>query len=142
MVSIFLDANVCLDLLDTTRPTSKASVAWYMAHKDDTQKRFCFSGDFITTFYYILTERKGVERHKVVRAIDALSEEVTPFYLEEDDFTAAKESFFEELLDDFEDLMILHSALRAGCDTFLTNDTALCRLKRFDTLRIKTPDQP
>jgi len=34
-VNIFLDANICLDLLDTKRPTSEASVAWYMEKKDD-----------------------------------------------------------------------------------------------------------
>ena len=136
---IFLDANICLDLLDTTRPTSKTSVAWYMAHKDDAKTLFYFSGDFITTFYYILTERRGVDRYKAVRAIDALSEEVIPFYLEQSDFTAAKQSFFEEMLDDFEDLIILHSALRAGCTSLLTNDTALLRLKDFDTLHIKAP---
>ncbi len=140
-MSIFLDANICLDLLDTTRPTSKTSVAWYMAHKDDAKTVFYFSGDFITTFYYILTERRGVNRYKAVRAIDALSEEVIPFYLEQSDFVAAKQSFYEEVLDDFEDLIILHSALRAKCTSFLTNDTALLYLKHFDALHIKAPKQ-
>ncbi len=141
-MSVFLDANICLDLLDTTRPTSKDSVAWYMAHKDDTKTLFYFSGDFITTFYYILTERRGVDRYKAVRAIDALSEEIIPFYLEQSDFTAAKQSFYEAVSNDFEDLIILHSALRCGCTSFLTNDIALLRLKSFDTLRIEAPRHP
>ena len=138
-MSIFLDANNCLDLLDTTRPTSKTSVAWHMAHKDDAKTLFYFSGDFITTFYYIPTERRGVDRYKAVRAIDALSEEVIPFYLDRSDFAAAKQSFYEERLDDFEDLIILHSALRAGCASLLTNDMALLRLKNLDALHIKAP---
>ena len=57
-MKIFLDANICLDLLDTTRPTSKNSIAWYMSHKDDMKNEFYFSGDFITTVYYVLTQKK------------------------------------------------------------------------------------
>jgi len=134
---IFLDANICLDLLDTTRPTSEASVAWYMSHKDDTSLTFYFSGDFITTFYYILTERKKIDKQKVVQAIDALSMEINPFYLNHTDFIEAKNSFNTKHFNDFEDLMILHSALRANCDTFVTNDLQLVKLKKFDALTME-----
>ena len=136
-MDIFLDANICLDLLDTTRPTSKASVAWYMAHKDDSSLTFYFSGDFITTFYYILTERKKIDKHKVVQAIDALSMEIQPLYLNHSDFVEAKNSFHEHRFHDFEDLMILHSSLRAGCTQFITNDASLHALKVFETLMIE-----
>jgi predicted nucleic acid-binding protein len=136
-MKIFIDANICLDLLDTTRPTSEASVAWYMSHKDDPAVTFYFSGDFITTFYYILTERKKADRHDVVKAIDALSMEIVPFYLNHSDFTEAKSSFSHARFDDFEDLIILHSALRAGCEHFITNDEALVRLKQFGRLQIE-----
>jgi len=37
-MKIFLDANICLDLLDTTRTTSKRSVKWYLENKDDQDK--------------------------------------------------------------------------------------------------------
>ncbi len=134
---IFLDANICLDLLDTTRPTSKASIDWYMAHKDDASLTFYFSGDFITTIYYILTERRKIDKYKVVQAIDALSMEVIPFYLSHNDFIEAKNSFNEDLFNDFEDLMVLHSAVRAGCDKFMTNDAHLVKLKKFGALAIE-----
>ena len=130
-MNIFLDANICLDLLDTTRPTSKSSINWYMTHKDDTSLVFYFSGDFITTFYYILTQRKKIDSHKVVHAIDALSQEIIPFYLNHADFLNAKNSFDEKAFDDFEDLMILHSAVRARCDKFMTNDLSLVGLDEF-----------
>jgi predicted nucleic acid-binding protein len=133
---VFFDANICLDLLDTARPTSAASVAWYMEHKDDMQLHFAFSGDFITTIYYILTARKRIDGQTVVKAIDALSMEITPLYIEHLDFVAAKQSFTEGICRDFEDAVILHSALRAGSDLFLTNDAALVAMKQFGTIRI------
>jgi len=135
-MNVFLDANICLDLLDTTRPTSAASVAWYMARKDDVRLRFYFSGDFITTIYYILTERRAIDGVTVVRAIDALSMEVIPFYLNQADFVAGKNSFYGEMFGDFEDLMILHSAQRAECDLFLTQDRKLLGLGTFGVMRI------
>jgi len=136
-MKIFLDANICLDLLDTTRSASDASVAWYMAHKDDPEVTFNFSGDFITTLYYILSERKKIDTHRVVHAIDVLSTEVLPLYLHHSDFVAAKQDFYEGACEDFEDLIILHSALRAGCDLFVTHDTRLLQLGLLGTLEIK-----
>ncbi len=135
-MNIFLDANICLDLLDTTRPTSRSTVEWYMSHKDDVDLAFYFSGDFITTIYYILTERKKIDKRKVVEAIDALSQEIIPFYINNTDFIEAKNSFFDNMLDDFEDLMILHSALRAGCGSFISYDKHLARLKRYGNMTL------
>ena len=134
---IFLDANICLDLLDTTRPTSSRSVAWYMRHKDDSALNFYFSGDFITTFYYVLSERRKIDKQKVVTAIDALSFEIEPFYINHNDFLQAKDAFGRHRPEDFEDLLILHSALRCGCDSFLTSDMELLALKSFETMQIE-----
>ena len=134
---LFFDANICLDLLDTTRPTAASTVAWYMRHKDDYTLTFYFSGDFITSFYYILTERKKLDKHKVVRAIDALCQEVTPVYLDHTDYLYAKEAFWAQRCDDFEDLIVLSSALRYKCQRFLTNDKRLLRLGTFDALHIE-----
>lgn len=63
-MKIFLDANICFDLLDTARKTSKRSVQWYLKEKDDFTEEFLFSGDFITTFYYILVEKRGYSAKK------------------------------------------------------------------------------
>jgi len=136
-VNIFLDANICLDLLDTTRPTSADAVSWYMKHKDDSALNFFFSGDFITTFYYVLSERRKIDKQKIVAAIDALSFEIQPFYINHNDFLQAKDTFGNHKLEDFEDLLILHSALRCGCDSFLTNDTQLLTLKSFESMQIE-----
>ena len=89
-MKIFLDANICLDLLDTKRPTSKKSVEWYLANKDEESYHFYFSSDFITTFYYILTEKRKYNPKDTLLAVDALCSEITPFYIKHDDFIFAK----------------------------------------------------
>ena len=79
-----------------------------MEHNTDASLGFYFSGDFITTFY-----------------------------LNHRDFIEAKNSFLDNVCDDFEDLIILHSALRAGCQTFMTNDKLLVEMKKLDILSIE-----
>ncbi len=133
----FLDANICLDLLDRTRPTSGNAVAWYMEHKDDEDMEFIFSGDFITTIFYILNQRRKIPADEVVAAIDALCEEINPCYIEHSDYLHAKAAFHKGLSGDFEDLMILASAKRAGCDMFLTNDTEILSVGMFEGMRIE-----
>lgn len=130
-MKLFIDANICLDLLDTTRPTSSSSVAWYMQNKDDKNNEFYFSGDFITTLYYVLTQKRKLEPTKVINAIDTLCDEIKPVYLQHGDFQLAKKSFFENILDDFEDLMVLHSALREDTKSFITNDKKILHLGSF-----------
>jgi len=136
-VNIFLDANICLDLLDTKRPTSEASVAWYMEKKDDASLNFFFSSDFITTFYYILTQKRKYDAHKVIASLDALSFEIEPFYLTHNDFINAKSHFFDGSFNDFEDLMVLNAALRAKCERFMTNDKELLKLGEFEGMKIE-----
>jgi len=138
-MNIFLDANICLDLLDSKRPTSKASIAWYMEHKDNELLQFYFSSDFITTFYYILAERRKYDASKVIASIEALSLEIFPHYLSHADFIHAKRDFFEGKFKDFEDLMILNSAIRGECTRFITNDTMLLELTMFHGMKIEKP---
>ncbi len=137
-MTYFLDANICLDLLDTKRKTASGSVQWYMKQKDDLANLFYFSADFITTFYYILTEKKKFAPADVIAAVDALSLEIPPFYLAHSDFVLAKNSFFDEMFDDFEDLMILESAIRAESDYFVTNDKQLLALDEYKSMSIVT----
>jgi len=138
-MKVFLDTNICLDLLDTTRPTSKRSIKWYMEHKDNLDLQFYFSADFITTIYYVLTQKRKVEPIKVLSAIEQLSFEVMPHYLKHSDFINAKEIFIQTKFNDFEDLFVLSSATRIGCGLFITNDKKLLELKNFSTLQIQAP---
>ncbi|KIM07885.1 MAG: hypothetical protein KU29_05865 [Sulfurovum sp. FS06-10] len=136
-MKIFLDANICLDLLDSKRATSSVSIEWYMQHKDDASISFYFSSDFITTFYYILTEKRKYRASEVIATIEALSFEIIPFYLAHNDFIDAKNDFLDEVFNDFEDLMVLNSAVRCGCDSFITNDKKLLELREFKKMKVR-----
>jgi len=136
-MKVFLDANICLDLLDSTRSTANKSIAWYMQNKDKVDVEFCFSGDFITTIYYHLTQKRKLDGKLVIEAIDGLCAELSPIYLNHSDFQLAKKSFFGGMFEDFEDLIVLHSGIRFGCDEFMTNDKRLIGLGKFVSLKIK-----
>lgn len=133
-MKIFLDANICLDFLDSSRANSKNSISWYMKNKDNQDLEFYFSGDFITTFYHILTQKRKLESNIVINAINQLCQEITPLYLVHTDFLLAQKSFFEN---SFEDLMILQSALRVNCNIFMTNDKKLLKLSNFNNIKIQ-----
>ena len=137
-MNIFLDANICLDLLDSKRPTSKASIEWYLKHKDNEDIKFYFSSDFITTFYYVLVERRKYDASEIIVAIEALSLEVIPIYLAHSDFVQAKSDFFNQEFSDFEDLMVLNSAVRGKCELFMTNDKGLLELEAFKSMKIQS----
>jgi len=137
-MNIFLDANICLDLLDSKRPTSKASIEWYLKHKDNEEINFYFSSDFITTFYYVLVERRKYDASEIIVAIEALSLEVIPIYLAHSDFVYAKSDFFNKTFSDFEDLMVLNSAIRGKCELFMTNDKGLLELEAFKGMKIQS----
>lgn len=124
--------------LDSSRLNSKDSISWYMKNKDNQDLEFYFSGDFITTFYYILTQKRKLEANIVINAINQLCQEITPLYLVHTDFLLAQKSFSEDSFDDFEDLMILQSALRVNCNIFMTNDKKLLKLTNFNNIKIQT----
>lgn len=138
-MNIFLDANICLDLLDTTRATSKKSIEWYLEHKDDENISFYFSADFITTIYYVLTEKRKIDPKDALEAIDRLSTEITPYYLVHNDFISAKNQFLDVACNDFEDLLILQSARRLHCEKFITNDKELLKLNQYINIKISKP---
>lgn len=100
---------------------------------------FYFSGDFITTFYYVLTQKRKIKPDEVIKAINQVCTEISPIYLVHHDFLLAQKSFFTGIFDDFEDLIVLHSVLRASCVQFITNDKKLLKLKALDTLAILHP---
>lgn len=138
-MKIFLDANICLDFLDSSRQNSKDSIFWYMKNKDNQNLEFYFSGDFITTFYFILTQKRKLESSIVINAINQLCQEITPIYLVHTDFLLVQKSFSENIFDDFEDLMILQSAARISSDIFITNDKNLLNLSNFNNIAIQNP---
>jgi len=138
-MKIFLDANICLDLLDNTRDTSKNSIKWYLNNKDNKDYDFYFSGDFITTFYYILTQKRKYNGKKTLIAIDSISDEIFPHYITNRDFIDAKNQFLNNIFNDFEDLIVLNSANRLNCKKFVTNDKNVLKLKNYLNMEIIKP---
>jgi len=136
-----LDTNICLDLLDTHRQNSKETAAWYLEVKDDSKNRFFLFSDAITTIFYILTERKGIAKHRVVEALQKLTEEIEPLYFDAGDTRSAFWLFNEGVLDDLEDLLMLQTAHRYGIDLLLTSDKKLLRLKTFEKVKILSPKE-
>jgi hypothetical protein len=78
-------------------------VQWYLEYKDNLNYQFYFSSDFITTFYYILTQKRKYNPKDTLYAIDTLSSEIIPCYLNHDDFKTSKIDFFNNIFEDFED---------------------------------------
>ena len=68
-----------------------------------------------------------------------LSDEIKPHYLAHIDFINAKEEFFSNTFEDFEDLLILASASRIDSNQFITNDKKLLQLGKFKNINIITP---
>ncbi len=138
-MNIFLDANICLDFLDTTRATSKDSINWYLKHKDDKSKEFFLSGDFITTIFFVLTQRKKIPHKKALKAIDLMLDEIVPCYISHKDFICAKNDLYDNLLDELEDLIVLSSANELGCKFFITNDKKLLEQRSYKNIKIISP---
>ena len=65
-----------------------------------------------------------------------MSDEIKPHYLMHNDFINAKEQFFSNYFEDFEDLLILNSAYRINCTKFITNDKKLLKLGKFNNIDI------
>jgi len=53
--------------------------------------------------------------------------------------SCGRADFFEGQFKDFEDLMILNSAIRGECELFVTNDKNLLELKEFNGMKIERP---
>jgi predicted nucleic-acid-binding protein len=83
-----------------------------------------------------LTQKRKLGAKETLYAIDALSREIFPHYLIHHDFQTAKLEFFNGLLDDFEDLLVINSASRINCAKFITNDKELLKLKKYKKMDI------
>ena len=134
-MKVFLDANICLDLLDSSRKNHQTSKEWYIENKDKDIELY-FSSDFITTIFYILTEKRKFEPKKVLEILNLFMAEIDVCYINHLDFLNAKNDMFELEFNDFEDLFVLNSAFRIGCKQFITNDKKLLDLKNFKNIEI------
>ena len=126
MRKIFFDANILLDLLITNR-TNHHRALQSLPHILERYEILATSEDILTTIEYIASRQK-IPCERTAAFFGMLQEEfdilnftsvlpkVLPIYAHKCKQGEPK---------DFEDLMQLHCAMEAGCDTFLTEDQGI-----------------
>ena len=130
MSKIFFDTNILLDILLPQRANhSKAVKAFIMiANSYDTLST---SEDILTTVEYIAS-KNGIECEKIYHFFKGLNEKFEIYNFQttlSESLEFYHKSCKENRTIDFEDVLQLFSAIKNGCDTFLTEDKEIKKLK-------------
>jgi len=129
MNKIFFDANILLDILIPNRPNHQKAVEVYstVCEKYD---RLASSENILTTIEYIAV-KNGTDCEVVWKFFDSLNHNFELY-----NFTEILDESLEiyhlacinKKKIDFEDLLQLESAIKNGCQAFLTEDKAIGKL--------------
>ena len=138
-MNFLLDTNICLDLLNPKRPDAVLTSKWYFETIADPNHRFFLFSDAVTTLYYVLSERRKIDKSFVVQALQKMTEEIEPLAFDTHDIRHAFFLFNEKVFDDLEDLLMLQTALRHDIDILVTRDRALLKLGHFEKIKILSP---
>jgi len=124
MIKLFLDANILIDVTDTTRASSKMSAEFIEMVFDDMYKYKLFTScDLITTIYYIL--RKELGREQSLKEIKKINKFINII-----EFGNTETGEAIELMErnkkytDLEDTIQYIMARKEKCDYIITNDKA------------------
>ncbi|CAA6801354.1 MAG: Ribonuclease [uncultured Sulfurovum sp.] len=124
MKKIFLDANVLIDILDNTRPTSSESAKIYEVLVRGVEKYKLFTScDLLTTVYYFT--RKPLGQAMALHKIKKLNQIITVIEFgnkEVDEAIILMER--NDKYKDLEDTIQYVMARKEGCDYIITNDKA------------------
>jgi len=128
--SIFIDANIILDLLDNQRTSfedSKKLIEYALFNG----LNLAVSDDIITTIYYIA--QKSVARKKLLKFIEFINKnfEILPF--NKDIIAMAVDIALKNSSYDFEDTLQAVCALENGYKLIITNDN---NFPKIDGLKI------
>ena len=128
--SIFIDANIILDLLDNKRASfedSKKLIEYALFNG----LNLAISDDIITTIYYIA--KKSVTREKLLKFIEFINKnfEILPF--NKDIIAMAVDIALKNSSYDFEDTLQAVCALENGYSLIITNDN---NFPKIDGLKI------
>ena len=122
MTKLFLDANILIDVTDTTRESSKMSSEFIKMVFDDMHRYELFiSCDLITTIYYILKKELG--REQSLKEIKKINKFITII-----EFGNIETAEAIELMErnkkysDLEDTIQYVMARKEKCDYIITND--------------------
>ena len=124
MIRIFLDANILIDVTDSTRKTSKASADFIDIMFDNMDKyKLYTSCDLITTIYYV--SRKTLGRQGALHQIKTMNKFISIIEFGNQEVTEAIELMERnEKYTDLEDTIQYVMARKEKCDYIITNDKA------------------
>jgi len=124
MIKIFFDANILIDISDSSRPMyqeSKALLDFLMDHVEDYA--FYTSCDLITTVYYVL--RKKLHKTEALRQIKLINQLFNVVEFGNAEIAEAIELMERnEKYADLEDTIQYVMARKEKCDYIITNDNA------------------
>ena len=122
MTKVFLDANILIDIVDSSRPNSlKSSELFTCLIEQMEEYELYTSCDLMTTVYYILT--KQIKKDEVLQQLKVLNQIITVVEfgnaeIDEAIYLMEKNVNFK----DFEDTIQFIMARKAFCDYIVTND--------------------
>ncbi len=122
MIKLFLDANILIDVTDTTRISSQISAEFIKMVFDDMHKYQLFTScDLITTIYYIL--RKELGREQSLKEIKKINKFINIIEFGNDEISEAIELMERnKKYTDLEDTIQYVMARKEKCDYIITND--------------------
>jgi len=132
-MKVFLDTNVLLDILAKREPFYAASAeVWSLAESEAVQG--CISAISFNNIYYVI--RKTAGKHNADKALRILRDIFVPVAPD----TLILNQAIDSTMNDFEDAIQIHSAIRAGADCLITRNPG--HFKAVETnLAISTPDE-
>lgn len=116
---IFVDANVLIDLFDTSRPLRKFSVK-VIQQLLETEVVLYTSCDLITTVYYVLRKKFGKEALAFIEKLSKMCS-IVPFSNEEVE-KAIELMKRDQNFKDLEDTLQYVLAKKMQCNLILSND--------------------
>ncbi|NKQ41838.1 MAG: type II toxin-antitoxin system VapC family toxin [Sulfurovum sp.] len=122
MTKIFFDANILIDISDTSRPTYRESRALLDYFMDNIEQyNFCTSCDLMTTVYYIL--RKKLNKVETLAQIKLMNQLIYVVEFGNKEINEGIELMERnEKYTDLEDTIQYVMARKEKCDYIITND--------------------
>jgi len=126
-VKVFLDANIIIDLLDTSRESSAFSLELFSTITD---KNFdmTISEDILTTVYYVT--KKSVPRKKLLSFFEMINDEFSILNFKKKIIKKTIKLCQSNSRLDFEDALQAICAGEYKCDIIITND------KKFPVVKV------
>ncbi len=122
MIRLFIDANIFVDVTDSSRKSSAASIAFMDSMFDNMDRyKLYTSCDLITTIYYIT--RKNLDNHGALQQIKLISKFISIIEFGNKEVDEAIELMEKnDKYKDLEDTIQYVMARKEKCDYIITND--------------------